>query len=556
MLLAVALLLAAPQKNATFAITDPSGVLDLSGLWLFQAGDNPVFAQPTHDDSRWDQRRIPAGYLQNSFRWAGFAWYRIHLEIDAAVVGSDLMLSLGPAREAVEVYVNGSLVAERGRFGSRPQGGTRLMPLLAVIPAGLLRAGDNVLAVRVYDPTWNGGLVSGPLLIGAPLIVRARLANSGTSALMVSVGTALIALCIGLGQLLGRPRTQRGADIRWLAFAAFCFAVFHASGSGILESILPNLDLALRLAWIAAWGGIVGMTAFFAARDAERFSVGIPIRGIVLTAGAAIILLMPERWVFYAVRPMLLCASLAGALYAAGITAREVRREEHGSLVVFGSMLVLVFLIIGDAIAAQRTDVLPPVSAIGAVAVLVIATFVNVRQAAHDHDALTQRVQALEKALDDRSLMGILDATALSIRNANAFLDVAIREAALELRVRRCSLVLAQPDGSLRIEAAVGLPKHVTSSPVQLEGSIAGWVFQKGEGLSATSLPVELQALRRSRGAYLTDAFISQPVQIDGRTIGVLNVSDKNDARPFAPSDEITVQEVCTKIALVLQRVV
>src|SRR6516164_6293975 len=93
----LALWLCVTPKSSTFAVTDPGSVIDLSGLWLFQSGDNPIFAQPTHDDSRWDQRRVPTAELPSTFRWSGYGWYRVHLEVDTAAVSADLMLSLGPA---------------------------------------------------------------------------------------------------------------------------------------------------------------------------------------------------------------------------------------------------------------------------------------------------------------------------------------------------------------------------------------------------------------------------------------------------------------------------
>src|SRR5262245_61623885 len=152
------LLLTAPQKNGAARLsgvshTDPGGITDLSGLWLFYKGDSLTFAGPALDEVKWEQRRVPMLDSASAYRWAGKAWSGLALHLGDAVAGTGQMLSMGMVREAAEVYVNGALLAERGRLSSRPRGGTRLLPLTAIIPGKLLVPGNNVVAVRVYDPT-------------------------------------------------------------------------------------------------------------------------------------------------------------------------------------------------------------------------------------------------------------------------------------------------------------------------------------------------------------------------------------------------------------------
>ena len=131
-------------------------VIDLKGLWLFHEGDNPSFARPMLDDYRWKERELPSASAPTSERWVGYGWYRHHIFIDEAVL-DNMMVSLGHAREAVEVYVNGSLVAARGRFGTPSYGGARELPLTGIVPKGILKAGDNTIAVRIYDPSYTSG---------------------------------------------------------------------------------------------------------------------------------------------------------------------------------------------------------------------------------------------------------------------------------------------------------------------------------------------------------------------------------------------------------------
>lgn len=539
-------------KTTGFAVNDPAGILDISGLWLFHQGDNPAFARPNIDDTRWDQRRVPTDGSPWNFRWAGYGWYRLHINVAPEVVETDQMLSLGPARESIEVYINGSLVGERGRFGSRPHGGPRMLPLTAIIPGRLLVAGNNVIAVRVFDPTYDGGLPEAPILFGAPALVRARTESRATTAIALSVALAIIALCLGLGVLLARTRAQQ-SEATWLVAAALAMTVYHLDGTGLFESALPNVELAVRLPTLAIFVAAICFGKYFASRYDAGLPSRVPLAQALLLVSAALVLFVPASWFFIASKPASLSVTLATTLFAADACGRSIRRKEPGSLVIFASLVTLIALSVTDALRAGDS-MLPALSSVGAVGVALIATFANVRQSSLDYNAVVQRMQAIEKTLDERMGYGILDATVLSINSANAFLDVAIHEASRELGVRRCSLVVAREGGELQIAAHVGLPRHATSGSLQKEGSIAHWVFERGQRVTDRTMPAELAGGRRA-GTYMTTSFICQPIMVGGKTIGVLNVSDRHDGRPLGPIDEAVVAQVSTKIAIVLARV-
>ncbi len=86
------------------------------------------------------------------------------------------------------------------------------------------------------------------------------------------------------------------------------------------------------------------------------------------------------------------------------------------------------------------------------------------------------------------------------------------------------------------------------------EGSIAHYVFENGRRVTNETIPPELAASRRA-GAYMTNAFVCQPIVVNGKICGVLNVSDRHDGHAFGPLDESVVAQVSTKIAIVLARV-
>lgn len=534
-------------------VTDPTSLVDLSGVWQFHADDYPAFSRASLDDLGWEQRQVPTANTRWAFRWAGKAWYRHHFRVSPDAIDYDYMLTLGPAREVAEVYVNGALVAQRGEFGSRPKGGTSVLPLTGISPTGVLVPGDNVLAVRLYDPTWAGGLPAGPILLGPPELVRAEVENERWASLALRIVLALFALGVGIAQIFINRGRKSYRESFWMLGAGFGLALVHAAETGVLTLLLPTLDLATRLPIVAGPLAILCLASYFAARfggESGVFSIG---QGVLVTL-TALVLLAPDKVVFLVAGPLVLVSALVADLYAAYVLLQAARRAEKGALPVFASLVFLALLIVYDGLThAPASNTWPPLSFIGAVGVLLVSTLVSARQAAMDHDGVIARMLRLEKRLEDHVRTSLLDGTRLAFANPEAFLELVVQEAARALEVRRCSLVLSRGD-TLELAAGVGLPKHTVGKQIPKEGSIAGWVFARGEAVIDTRMPEELVTRRRGGSAYNTESFISYPIRTHDRVLGVMNVSDRNNGGAFSQDDEAAVQTTAQNLAVVLTR--
>jgi hypothetical protein len=549
-LLASLTLTAPPQRTPD--LVEPTDVLELEGIWLFHAGDNPAFARANLDDLDWEQRQLPATTTPWQDRWRGHAWYRLHFVASQQATQSDLLVALGPAREVVEVYINGALVARRGRFGSRPEGGAHVLPLTGIIPANILVSGDNVLAVRMYDPSYKGGLAAGPLLLGAPDAVQQRLGAERYAPMAVRLGLGMLALVLCCAQVMLVRARRNAQETLWIAGAALGLALVHIDGTGILTALVPSLELAIRLPVVASFTAVLCLASFFASRFGDNWARHVAWGRAGLAILGALVLLAPDAVVFLLADPALLLAGVVTTLFAAHLLLQTARRDEKGALPVFASLMVLAVLLLYDGVSPSLSDVWPPSSLIGAVGVVLIAAVVGARQVASESEAAQAHALKARRELDDLSRIGILEGAAMSITTPQRFLETVMHEAARAIEVRRCSLVLAQGT-DLVLAAAVGLPKHATSTVVPKEGSVAGTVFREGRPMTDKTLPKDATRTRRV-GTYLTDAFISYPVQQGEQVLGVLNVSDRNDGGPFSAEDEIAVAEVAQKLAIVLTR--
>ena len=125
--------------------------LDLSGTWRLQASDDPRYAQPDLDDSRWRTLVLPVpnglGTAQPIPGISTIYWLRRRVELPAGTDRTRLALTLGAIRDGYEVYLDGKLVATTGSFDA-PEKAHLPQPHTFALPAV---AGSSLrLALRVH----------------------------------------------------------------------------------------------------------------------------------------------------------------------------------------------------------------------------------------------------------------------------------------------------------------------------------------------------------------------------------------------------------------------
>ena len=103
----------------------------------------------------------------------------------------------------------------------------------------------------------------------------------------------------------------------------------------------------------------------------------------------------------------------------------------------------------------------------------------------------------------------------------------------------RLSLMLAEGDGNgeLRIVQAQGLPAPIYRDTRVMPGEgVAGWVFGHGEPLLAGTRAA-LPPRSAGAGHYKTDSFLSLPLKAGEEVLGVVNMTERADGRPFTEAD-------------------
>ncbi len=109
-----------------------------------------VWAEPSYDDASWAEISVPSLWESAGYPGMdGVAWYRLSFTLSPEQATRYARLSLGPIDDNDITWLNGVEIGRTNGYATRR---------MYVIPASTLRAGRNVLAVRVTDGGGGGGI--------------------------------------------------------------------------------------------------------------------------------------------------------------------------------------------------------------------------------------------------------------------------------------------------------------------------------------------------------------------------------------------------------------
>lgn len=106
---------------------------------------------PEFDDKAWKTTELPAYIDQNL---DGFFWFRKEINLPGSAAGKSATLSLGPINDSDLTYWNGAKVGNTERKVAEKR--------VYKIGPGVLKAGRNVIAIRVEDIGGPGGIYGKP----------------------------------------------------------------------------------------------------------------------------------------------------------------------------------------------------------------------------------------------------------------------------------------------------------------------------------------------------------------------------------------------------------
>lgn len=139
-------------------------LMSLEGSWKFSIGDDPAWAAPDYDDSKWDLLFVPKSWESSGYvDYNGYAWYRKSFTFTGSMDNETLYMVMGFIDDVDEVYLNGHLIGASGAMPPLMKTAYSVYRKYPLPPELLNESGKNVVAVRVYDEYLDGGIYSGPV---------------------------------------------------------------------------------------------------------------------------------------------------------------------------------------------------------------------------------------------------------------------------------------------------------------------------------------------------------------------------------------------------------
>ncbi len=164
--------------------------------------------------------------------------------------------------------------------------------------------------------------------------------------------------------------------------------------------------------------------------------------------------------------------------------------------------------------------------------------------------------QALNKKFDWFVTISDLTKTISPIHNYGTLLQTILEKSAELLKAEQGSLMLLDHETNvLLLEAKKGLGDDIAQKlRINCGEGIAGRVAENGEAILVRNVEKDPRTNQKNRQHYKTPSFISVPLKIDDRIIGVLNLSDKVTGEVFDDEDMKLIQSFATHAAIVMER--
>jgi diguanylate cyclase (GGDEF)-like protein len=116
-------------------------------------------------------------------------------------------------------------------------------------------------------------------------------------------------------------------------------------------------------------------------------------------------------------------------------------------------------------------------------------------------------------------------------------------------------MVLDEDANDLVLKAAIGLPvSREQVGRARLGEGVAGQVVESGKAMVVANAAGAGGLGATAKRDYKTGSFISYPISMRGRKIGVLNLTDKTSGKPFDDVDLSLLDLVGPQIAIALER--
>ncbi|WP_347160110.1 sialate O-acetylesterase [Pontibacter chitinilyticus] len=209
--------------------------------------DKAIWATPNLSEADWKEMKLPANWENAGLPdFDGVVWFRKKITIPASMAGQDLTLTLGPVDDDDITWFNGVEVGQT-QVWDKPRSYT--------IPAKLVKAGENILSVRVFDGSGGGGIYGQPDQLKLTAANNKPIALSGNWHYKVGVNASELPAAPLAPEGPNRPTVLYNAMIQPLVPFAIRGAIWYQGESNANRAYQYQQLFPLLIAdWRKQWG--------------------------------------------------------------------------------------------------------------------------------------------------------------------------------------------------------------------------------------------------------------------------------------------------------------
>jgi signal transduction histidine kinase len=323
----------------------------------------------------WQPVQLPDPWFQRDYGPGTTVWYQLRFDMHAPLAHSHSLFIPHVSASNIELYLNGGLLGRHADFAAQ---GRPIVPLYVLLPAHLLRQGENEVILRMRaSPLWFHGITRA--YVGATNELGK---SAGRWRLLQGDVISIFAIAFGLVGMLALAcwSVERSEELLW--YGAILIGYLVITGAWYLSLPYPTTGWSLALIFLRH-AGLVTPFAILQLRLAGwrlpwlEWALWAVLAGGCLGIYYSDWQLKPQLWLwlglFYAVLPLLALAVLARpradlktfsriALSLAAVVATGFSLHDHavraGLLSFDRAWLALYappfFLIAGGAVIFER----------------------------------------------------------------------------------------------------------------------------------------------------------------------------------------------------------
>lgn len=257
-------------------------LVELSGQWVARDGTDPSWKDAALDDHDWTPIQVPGNFGRYGLHGPE-TWARRHFLIQKGYLNQPLFLMLGNTRGNVaNIYVNGRWVGRQASIVPTYQSNQTNLNGWD-LPDGLLRDGDNVIAVELpwFAPnTKRDGMVDGRIYIGPRDELRGFFERAQLSREFFELGSVFFSVfaiaLMGAIVVIEWSSDNRYAYIAtmWLAASAGIYNTVNLGLFSVLFDLSQSAHFLLKLVTISAVvAAVFEATEHFALRRVTRMRI-------------------------------------------------------------------------------------------------------------------------------------------------------------------------------------------------------------------------------------------------------------------------------------------